>query len=230
LDAEKHKLLLMVEGRSAEALKAFRKELETHGGKAEQIEIISMDMSPAYQKGAREYFPQAQIIFDRFHIMQMAGQALDEVRKELVREGADLKKSLWVIRGNEWNKSEEEWTQKNTLSKLYPKLGKAIGLREMLQDILAAEDVESLRYWCKRAKLSRLKPFRQLAITLQNHWDGVVAFLKTRLTNGAIEAVNGLLQLAKRLARGFRSLRYFRIVAYLKAAKLSLNLPSLLPT
>jgi transposase len=59
---------------------------------------------------------------------------------------------------------------------------------------------------------------------------GVVAFLKTRLTNGAIEAVNGLLQLAKRLARGFRSLRYFRIMAYLKAAGLHLNLPSLKPS
>ncbi len=46
------------------------------------------------------------------------------------------------------------------------------------------------------------------------HLSGAVAFLKTPLTNGAIEAVNGLLQLAKRLASGFRSLRYFRIMAY----------------
>ena len=43
----------------------------------------------------------------------------------------------------------------------------------------------------------------------------------------AIEAVNGLPQLAKRLARGFRSLRYFRIMAFLKAAGLHLDLPSL---
>jgi transposase len=99
----------------------------------------------------------------------------------------------------------------------------------MLQDVLADEDEEALRWWCKRAKLSRLEPFRELACSIQKHWCGVVAFLKTRLTNGAIEAVNGLLQLAKRLARGFRSLRYFRIMAYLKAAGLHLNLPSLKP-
>ncbi len=66
-----------------------------------------------------------------------------------------------------------------------------------------------------------------LALTIQNHWNGVVAFLKTRITNGSIEAVNGLLQLAKCLARGFRSLRYFCIMAYLKASHLRLNLPSL---
>jgi transposase len=97
----------------------------------------------------------------------------------------------------------------------------------MLQDILTTEDEASLRWRCKRAKLSRLEPFRDLAISIQKHWSAVVAFLKTRLTNGAIEAVNGLLQLAKRLARGFRSLRYFRIMAYLKASGLRLNLPAL---
>lgn len=230
LDAESHKLLLMVEGRSAEAFQEFAQELIAHGGKIEQIQLISMDMSPAYQKGAREYFPKAQIVFDHFHIMQMAGEALDKVRKELIKEGTDLKGALWAIRGNEWTRSEEQRAQRQSLCKEYPKLGRAIGLRDLLQDILATEDETSLRWWCKRAKLSRFKPFKALAQTIQNHWDGVVAFLKTRLTNGAIEAVNGLLQLAKRLARGFRSFRYFRIMAYLKASKLSFNFPNPLPT
>jgi transposase len=227
LDADTHKLLLMVEGRSAEALKAFASELKIHGATVDQIELISMDMSPAYQKGAQEFFPKAEIVFDHFHLMQMAGKALDKVRKQLSKEGADFKDSLWTIRGNEWTRSEEQLEQRKTLCKLYPTLGKAIGLRDMLQDILATEDETSLKWWCKRTKLSRLEPFRALAISIQKHWSGVVAFLKTRITNGTIEAVNGLLQLAKRLARGFRSLRYFRIMAYLKASHLRLNLPSL---
>ena len=99
-------------------------------------------------------------------------------------------------------------------------------MRDMLQDILSDEDREVLRWWCKRAKLSRLDAFRELAGSIQQHWSSVVAFLKTRLIKGAIEAGNGLLQLAKRLARGFRSLRRFRIMAYLKAAGLHLDLPS----
>lgn len=52
-----HQLLLMIEGRSAEALQAFASELKAHGGKVDQSELISIDMSPAYQKGAREFFP-----------------------------------------------------------------------------------------------------------------------------------------------------------------------------
>ena len=57
LDAETSRLLLMVEGRSAEALRAFAKALVEHGGDPTQIEAIAMDMSPAYVKGATEYFP-----------------------------------------------------------------------------------------------------------------------------------------------------------------------------
>ena len=64
LDAQTHDLLLMIEGRSAEALEAFAQALVAHGGKAEQIELISMDMSPAYQSGASRFFPRAWIVFE----------------------------------------------------------------------------------------------------------------------------------------------------------------------
>ncbi|TCO85618.1 transposase, partial [Chthoniobacter flavus] len=77
---------------------------------------------------------------------------------------------------------------------------------------------------------SRLVPFRKLADSVMEHWDGIVAFLETRVTNGVIEAINGLLQLAKRMARGFRSFRNFRLMALLKAGRLQLHLPSLSPT
>ena len=87
LNAENSSLLLMVEGRSAEALGAFAKALAEHGGDPSQIEAIAMDMSPAYVKGATEHFPQARIVFDKFHLMVLAGQALDEVRRELGRDG-----------------------------------------------------------------------------------------------------------------------------------------------
>ena len=81
-----------------------------------------------------------------------------------------------------------------------------------------------------RARRSRLEPFRRLADSIMEHWDGIISFLETRVTNGVMEAINGLLQLAKRMARGFRSIRHFRIMALLKAGRLCLQLPSLLPT
>jgi hypothetical protein len=61
LDAETHELLLMVEGRSA--LEAFAQALVAHGRRPEQIALISMNTSPAYQSGASQFFPQAEIVF-----------------------------------------------------------------------------------------------------------------------------------------------------------------------
>lgn len=230
VEADTHELLFMTEGREGAAVAAFVAELRAHGGRPEQIELVSMDMSPAYRKGVQTYLPQARIVFDRFHLMQMAGKALDEVRQGLRRAGADLAGGLWALRGNAWTRTAEQTALRHQLCTQYPKLGRAMLLRETLQDILAGEDPAALRWWVTRARRARPAPFRKLADSIMEHWDGIVAFLETRVTNGVIEAVNGLLQLAKRLARGFRSFRNFRLMALLKAGRLQLQLPTLSPT
>lgn len=230
VDADTRELLFMTEGRGNEVFNAFCLEMAKHDATPEQINLICMDMSPAFKKGAQLCFPKSEIVFDHFHLMQMAGKALDEVRKELRRAGYDLYDSLWALRGNENTRTASQLDRRRELCRVYPKLGRAMGLRETLQDILSAEDTDSLRWWIRRAKVSRLEPFRKLALCVQENWNGIVAFMKTRITNGPIEAMNGRLQLAKRMARGFRSFQYFRTMAYLKAGKLSLNLPKLSPT
>ncbi|CAB4243602.1 transposase [Methylacidimicrobium sp. AP8] len=226
-DAESRKLLFLAEGKGKEALEAFAKEMREHGASPEQIELICMDMSPSYICGAKEHFPKAQIVFDRFHLMQMAGEAVDQVRKEFVRQGLLPKGSLWALRGNEWTRSEGQKSLRASLCAAYPRLGRAIGLREALQEILAQEDPQELRWWFQWADRSRLAPFRKLSKTIKDHLDGVLAFLQSRVTNGLIEAINGLIQLAKRMARGFRSFRCLRIAAFLKAGKLRLDIPAL---
>ncbi len=187
-------------------------------------------MSPAYIAGVQAHFPNARIVFDLFHIMKLAGEALDTVRKNLRKQGADLTGGLWAIRGNEWTRSQEQLDLRRTLARTYPKLGRAIALREALQEILADGDLPSIRWWLGWADRSRLEPFRKLSRTLKDHFHGILAYLETRLTNAAIEAVNGLLQMAKRIARGFRNFHYFRIAAYLKASRLNLQIPHPLPT
>ena len=231
LDAESSRLLFMIEGRSAQALEAFAQALRAHGGDPAQIEAIALDMSPAYVKGASEYFPHARIVFDKFHLMQLAGQALDEVRRELQRDGVDLKGALWSLRGNAWNLTEERQVQRQSLCRQYTKLGRAMSLRETLQAIYASPDrataEKDLQWWCGWAARSRLKPFRALAQTVRQHWEGILAHFDTGLTSAAIEAVNGVIQLAKRMARGFKNFVYFRTAAYHRAGKLNLAVPTI---
>ena len=87
LDAETHDLLLMVEGRSAEALEAFAQALVIHGGKAQQIELISMDMSPAYQSGASRFFREPRSSSIAFILCKwLAKPSIRSVRKWLAKE------------------------------------------------------------------------------------------------------------------------------------------------
>jgi len=225
MDADTRKLLFTVQGKDQETIGAFADEMTRHNAHAGQVTELIMDMSTSFIAGARRFFSGARVIFDHFHIMQLVGKAVDAVRKSLVANGADLTGGMWAIRGNEWTRSEKQQDDRRRFIKDYPILGRAIGLRESLQDILADNEPGMLKWWCGWASRSRLKPFRQVAKSIKNHWDGILAFMETRLTNAAMEAVNGVLQLAKRMARGFRNFNYFRIMAYLKAGRLQLNVP-----
>ena len=95
---------------------------------------------------------------------------------------------------------------------------------------MAGSDRAQLEGWLAWAQSSRLAPFRDLARTIKPHFDGVWAYMETRLTNGVMEAINGLLQFAKGIARSFRNFHHFRLAACLKAGGLNLQAPSLLPT
>ena len=168
MDADTRKLLFTTQGKDQETMKAFATEMANHGAKAEQITEIIMDMSTAFIAGARRFFPKARVVFDHFHIMQMVGKAVDAVRKDLVAMGADLKGGMWAIRGNEWTRSDKQQADRHRFIANYPILGRAIGMRESLQDILADNDPVMLKWWCGWASRSQLKPFRDLAKSIKN--------------------------------------------------------------
>jgi transposase len=107
----------------------------------------------------------------------------------------------------------------------YPALGRAVALREYLQDALASGERAQREGWLAWTERSRLTAFRDLAQTLKRHREGVLTYMDTKLTNGLMEAVNGLPQLTKRIARDFRNFHYFRLAAYLKAGGLNLQAP-----
>jgi transposase len=74
LTPESHDLLLMVEGRSAQAVTEFLAAMPAHGAKSEAITEVVMGMSLVYIAGVQTHFPNARIVFDLFHIMKLAGE------------------------------------------------------------------------------------------------------------------------------------------------------------
>lgn len=228
------RLLFMTPGKTAESLAGFVAEMPKHNAVAEQISLIAMDMGRAYQKGAAEHLPLADISFDRYHVMLGAGKAVDQVRRDLKEAGSDMRGAMWALRGNPKNLSE---TNKNLREKLcaeYKEIGRALALREMLAQTwdnftirLTAE--EHLRQWCSWASRSRLKPFKELAKTIQTHWDGILGFFPSRLTSASIEAINGIIQGARRRARGYRNFKNLSAICYWMAGNLNLELPTINP-
>jgi transposase len=96
VDLNARRLLFATPGKDAKTFEKFSEDLQAHGGSAKRITDVSMDLSPAFQKGATEHLPNAEITFDRFHLMKLVNEAVDAVRKGEVLSQPDLKKSRWL--------------------------------------------------------------------------------------------------------------------------------------
>lgn len=229
-DLEAGRLLFACEGRNAGTVKSFAEDLRTHGGDPDAITAACIDMSRAYIAGVGRHLPNAAVTFDRFHVIQLANAALEEVRRAEMRSTPALKHSRWM-----WLKDKHSWTkrqiaQHHQLSRMHLKTGRAFRMKETLRDIFAkattrAEAEEQLTAWFRWARRSKLAPFKKLALTLKAHWDGILNSFDSALSNGAVEAINGLIQAAKARARGYRKPRNLILMAYLIAGNLS-HLPA----
>lgn len=236
LDLDTGLLLFMAEGKEAETVARFVEQLIKFGGDPANITEVAIDMSGAYKKGASEYLPGARITFDRFHVAQLAGKAFDEVRKEVNAEAGGLGRGgMWALRGDPERLTVGMKKLREKLLRTYRKLNRAMGLREMLADFYRYADVElatkHFEAWESWAKRCRMEPFKKLAKTLRNHWEGIKAYYINYTTSAIIENLNGRLQRARRRAYGYRSFRSFQLIAYWIAGGLSpaTDLPNPIP-
>ena len=232
MDLDERRIIFAVKGKDAETVKAFKQDLKEHGGKAEQIEEFCLDMSSAFQCGITESFPDARMTFDQFHLMKLMNEAVDQVRREEQKERPELKGSRYVWLKNEWNHTKRQAELFQTLRQLDLKTSKAHHLKSVFQDIFVCdpEDGEALlKHWHFWATHSRIQPIIEFARTIKNHWDGVIRWFQTKISNGLLEGMNSLIQAAKARSRGFRNVKNFITMIYLIGAKLEFKLPEVLP-
>jgi len=225
VDLEQKRTIFITEGKDSSTINSFKKDLIEHKGKAENITKVSCDMSPAFIKGVKKELPNAKITFDKFHIMKIINRAVDEVRKLEVKSNPILKKSKYVFLKNEKNlKSLEKGKLSQIqLSKQNLKTIRAYNLRVSFQQIYAAIDEKEfeilLKKWYFWATHSKIDSIKKVAKTIKNHWEGILAWKKSQINNGILEGLNSLIQAAKSKARGFKTFKKFKIVAYLITGK-----------
>lgn len=229
VDLNQRRTIFITEGKNQETVKRFRDDIIAHNGKAKNIKEISCDMSPAFIRGIKDYLANAEITFDRFHIMKILNKAVDTVRKQEVKTQNILKGHKYIFLKNELNLTDKQRQirQELSITKLNLKSIKALHIRENFQEIYKAKSVKQfeglLKKWYFWATHSRIESIKQAAYTIKRHWDGVIRWKISQVNNGLLEGLNSLIQAAKAKARGFRSFRFFRIIAFLVTGKLNFS-------
>ena len=230
VDMDAHRTIYVTQGKDSLTVENFAEYLESHGGRVENIKMVSMDMSAAFEAGFRKIFPNAEITFDKFHLCQSANKAVDSVRKDERKDSETLKNTRFtLLYGNE-NLSVGRSIELDNIIESHPKIGLAYELKEAFRDLYSISDAESaagyLAFWCDRADDSKLVPFQNFSKTIKKHWNGVLSYFKPgNLNNGLLEGINTKIQLAKRRARGFSNIDNFILMIYFISGKLKLDDP-----
>jgi transposase len=198
----------------------FRSQLVSRQRK--RIEAVCVDMWEPFRLSIEQWAPQCKIVYDKFHIMQHANDAIDEVRKaEFFRQGP---KKRGLIKGKKWlllsrwkNLTLEHRGELNRLFQLNRRVFKAYLLKESLERLwnyrYRGAMLNYLNKWMAQLKWQRLAPFEKLAEMLLKHVDGIANYCETKVRFGVVEAVNGNIRMLINRGRGYQNLRYLLLKA-----------------
>ncbi|SRR6266480_1861042 len=232
------RVLFATEGKDKETWTKFVEALEKHNGHRHAITQASMDMSAGYQAGVKENCRNAQVVFDKFHIIKNANEAVDKVRKVEIRLGGEgvweaLNKSQWLWRKNPENLTDKERERMGKIKDKNLCTAKAYQMRLVLQDIYRSANAGIARHrfkvwvrwvrWVARFyKAHLLASMVKLARTIQDRLEGILAHWKWGVTNAFMEGLNSVFSATKRKARGYRSSVHLITMLYFVAGKLRL--------
>jgi len=191
------------------------------------VQAACVDMWEPFRQSLEQWLPQCQIIYDKFHILQHASKAVDEVRRaEFFRKGGAARD---IVRGKRWlllsswiNLDRAQKRQLNQLFTLNRRVMKAYLLKESLARlwdyIYEGAMLRYLKSWIAQLRWQRLAPMEKLANTLLNHLEGILNYCKTKIPMGVVEAVNGNIKALLRRGRGYQDLNYLLLKAQRLAA------------
>jgi transposase len=233
VDHVRRRVVWTAKGRDSGTLKAFFDELGP--ARCAQLECVTMDLSAAYIKAVEECAPQAQIVFDRFHVQRLASDAVDEVRREQLHElrgtpeGRDLFRTRFALLKSPWNLTHTERAKLSTVQRVNAPLYRGYLLNVTLAKALDYRQVgraePALRNWISWAVRSRLKPFVRVGRTIRKHFQGILAYVRRRMTNAFLEGKNNRFRMIAHRAYGFHDHFALSAMIFLCCSGITLNPP-----
>jgi len=215
MDLDSGRILWVGPGRGRAGLRGFWPRLRRSGAR---IQAVAMDMSGAYLAAVLEALPGVAVVFDKFHVVQLMNQRLDELRRELVREAEGPLKL--VIKGTRYllltrgeNLDADQLPRLERALKLNEPLSQGWYLKEELtllweQDSYAAMN-RFFSQWCQQAEESGVKQLQQMAKTLRLHRSGILSWWRHPINNGRMEGTNNKIKTLGRQAYGYRDEDFF---------------------
>jgi len=216
-------LLGQVEGRNAQAVIDWLKE-RSHEWR-DQVQHVAIDMCTIFKSAIKQALPDAKIVVDHFHVVQLANNAVDEVRCRVTTQ----------LRGRRGRKGDGEWDVRNTLTRNFENLSQsrkdkmwetldglgdsghtilgAYIAKEKLRELLAlartgptrrqiSDRLYDFYHWCSATGTAEIE---RLATTIETWWPCIEEFIHTGITNATSEGINRVVKMVARNAFGFRN-------------------------
>lgn len=222
-DLERNRVVWVGNGKGGDTLREFFQILGPE--RAAKLELVAMDMSEAYQSAVREQAPQADIVFDRFHIVKLLLEALDEVRREECRrlpeeERRALKYSRFALLRNPKHLTPSDLEAIARVQATNGRITRGWQLRVDFEGLWECKSENEAREfamrWTRTALKSRLEPLRKFARTVRKHLDGILMFFRyPGTTNAMSEGMNNKIKLLIHKAFGFHSVTALMAMIYL---------------
>lgn len=218
MDAERTRVLWVGLGNSRKAIRPFFEQL---GERCQQIEAVAMDMNTAFDLEVKQHCPQAEVVYDLFHVVARYGRdVIDRIRVDqanALRHDKParqvVKQSRWLLLRNRENLKEDHAIRLQELLAANQPLATVYVLKDALKEVWYAPSVREgwrrWRAWLRHARESGLAPLQRFARNLQRYARGILASARFHMHTSLLEGVNNRIKVIKRMAYGFRDSDYF---------------------
>jgi len=229
-DTARRRVLEVIEGRSREAAETLLKTGLSESQKR-TVSSVSMDMWVPFMNARETILPEAETVHDRFHIAKYLNDAVDNTRRAenrrlTKREDNTLQRTKYL-----WLRSPEKLTDKqraafDALQGLELETAKVWAFKESFRTFFDCQSVQEAKgffaAWHDAATALGNSHLAKVAKMLKAHLDGLLAYIRHKVTNALAEALNGQIQRIKANARGFRRFDNFRVAILFFLGKLDL--------
>ena len=215
IDLEDGRILWAKPGRGGAALRGFWRRLRLAKAK---IRAVATDMSAAYWSAVLEHLPDAALVFDKFHVIKLMNERLDDLRRQMVREAEGplklrIKGSRFLLLRNPKNLQEDQIPKLDQALQLNEPLLLGWYLKEELRELWnqpSREKMEAfLKDWCEKADQTAIGQLMKMAKTLRTHASGILAYAEHPITSGKLEGINNTIKTLTKRSYGFRDETFF---------------------